>query len=131
MPHWCKIGAKLVPRANPKLLNLNQDHPSKKRFFWPHPYKIEVLIEKLESLVTRPHLQYKLNHVIKFCWWRHGQKFWRHNFLFQNTFISRRSGAAIFADIIKIVTMFIKTLRKVKRIRNYVSKWNLYQYFLI
>ena len=53
----------------------------------------------------------------------------------QNTFILRRSGSAIFAAIIKIVTMFIKTMfkdsRKVKRIRNYVSKCNLYLYFLI
>ena len=29
---------------------------------------------------------------------------------FQNTFILRRSRVAIFADIIKIVTMFIKTI---------------------
>ena len=45
-------------------------------------------------------------------------------------------GVAIFADIIKIVTMFIKTIIKdsikVKRIRNYVlSKCNLYLYFWI
>ena len=49
---------------------------------------------------------------------------------FKKTLILRRSGVAIFADIIKIVTMFIKTIlkdsRKVRRIRNYVSKWNLY-----
>ena len=55
-------------------------------------------------------------------------------FLSKN-FILRRPGVAIFADIIKIVTMFIKTIlkdsRKVRRIRNYVSKWNLYLYFLI
>ena len=42
---------------------------------------------------------------------------------------------AIFADIIKIVTMFVKTIlkdsRKVSRVRNYLSKWNLYLYFLI
>ena len=42
---------------------------------------------------------------------------------------------SIFADIIKIVTIFIKTIfkdsGKVKRIRNYVSKSNLYLYFLI
>ena len=47
----------------------------------------------------------------------------------------RRLWVAISADIIKIVTMFIKTIfkdsRKVKRIRNYVSKCNLYLYFLI
>ena len=47
----------------------------------------------------------------------------------------KKAGVTIFADIIKIVTMFIKTIlkdsRKVRRIRNYVSKWNLYLYFLI
>ena len=44
------------------------------------------------------------------------------------------SGVAIFADIIKIFAMFIKTIikdsRNVKRIKNYVSKLNLYLYFL-
>ena len=55
--------------------------------------------------------------------------------LFQNAFILRRPRVTIFADIIKIVTIFIKAilkdLKKVKRIRNYVSKHNLYLYFLI
>ena len=45
--------------------------------------------------------------------------------LFQSTLILRRPGVDIFADIIKIVSMFIKTItkdsRKVKRIRNYLS----------
>ena len=54
---------------------------------------------------------------------------------FQNRLILRRPGVAIFADIIKIVTMFIKTVikdsRKIKRIRNYVSKPSLYLYFLM
>ena len=54
------------------------------------------------------------------------------------TFISKyiyfkKAGVAIFADIIKIVTMSVKTVikdsRKVKRIRNYASKFNLYLYF--
>ena len=56
------------------------------------------------------------------------------------TFISkyiflRRVGVAILADIIKVLTMFIITIykdsRKVKIIRNYGSKYNLYLYFLI
>ena len=55
--------------------------------------------------------------------------------LFQNTLILRRPGVVILADIIKIVTMFIKTItkdsRKVKRIRNYLSNSNLYVYFLM
>ena len=54
---------------------------------------------------------------------------------FQQTFILRRSGVAIFAEIIKIVTIFIKTIlkdaREVRINTNYVSKWNLYLYFLI
>ena len=55
--------------------------------------------------------------------------------LFQNTLILGRPGVVIFADIIKIVTIFIKTItkysRKVKRIRNYLSKSKLYLYFLM
>ena len=51
------------------------------------------------------------------------------------TIILRRPGVVIFADIIKIVTMFIKTItkdsRKVKKNRNYVSKSNLYVDFLM
>ena len=54
---------------------------------------------------------------------------------FSKTFILRNPGVAIFADIIKTVTMFIKTIlkdsKKVNRIRNYLSKWNLYLYFLL
>ena len=46
-----------------------------------------------------------------------------------------RPGVVIFADIIKIVTMFIKKIikdpRKVKRIRNYASKPSLHLYFLM
>ena len=56
------------------------------------------------------------------------------------TFISKyryfkKTWVAIFADIIKIITRFIKQIfkdsRKAKRIRNYVLKCNLYLYFLI
>ena len=47
----------------------------------------------------------------------------------------KKGEVAIFPDIIKIVTFFSKKIfkdsRKVKRIRNYVSKCNLYMYFLI
>ena len=54
---------------------------------------------------------------------------------FQKFFILRRPGVVIFADINKMFTMFIKTIlidsRKVRRVRKYVSKWNLYLYFLI
>ena len=56
---------------------------------------------------------------------------------FENTFILRMPRPAIFADFIKIATMLIKKIfkdsKKVKRIRNYVSKYQnakLYLYFL-
>ena len=52
--------------------------------------------------------------------------------LFQNTFNLRRPRVAIFAGIIKILTMFVKTIfkdsKKVKRIRNWVSKCKLSVY---
>ena len=45
---------------------------------------------------------------------------------FQKKIILREPGIANFADIIKIGTMFVKTIlkdsRKVRRIRNHVSK---------
>ena len=54
---------------------------------------------------------------------------------FQKIFLLRRPAVAIFADIIKTKTMFkkavLKDSRKARIIRNYVSKWNLYLYFLI
>ena len=50
--------------------------------------------------------------------------------LFQNVVSLRRPGVAIFADIIKIITRFIKQILKdsikAKRIRNYILKLNLY-----
>ena len=47
----------------------------------------------------------------------------------------KRAREANLFDIIKIATIFIKTTfknqKKVKRIRNYALKYNLYLYFLI
>ena len=44
-------------------------------------------------------------------------------------------GLAFFADIMKVITRFIKKMfkdsRKVKIIRNYILKCNVYLYFLI
>ena len=55
--------------------------------------------------------------------------------LFQNIFILRRPSIAIFVDIIKTLTVFIKEFfqhsGKVQRIGSYVSKCSLYMYFLI
>ena len=45
---------KFVPSASPNLLNFNQDHPSKKRFFWSNPYKIEDMITFLKEMLQLP-----------------------------------------------------------------------------
>ena len=49
------------------------------------------------------------------------------------SFILRRTRVGTFAYIIRNVTIFITTIfkdaEKVKRIRNYVSKYNLWLYF--
>ena len=51
---------RVISSASPKLLNLNEDHPPKKWFFWSNPYKIEImttsLIEKLELLASFAHM---------------------------------------------------------------------------
>ena len=56
------------------------------------------------------------------------------NFI-SKSFTLERSRVAKFADIVKMATIFIKTTfkdsNKVKEIRNFVSKCNLYLYFLI
>ena len=55
-------------------------------------------------------------------------------FISKNLF-SRKPGVAISAYITKLVTVFIKTIltlsRKVKRIKNFVSKCHLYMYCFI
>ena len=45
---------KAVPSASSKLLNLNQEHPSKKWFFWCNPYKIEVMITSIIKMLELP-----------------------------------------------------------------------------
>ena len=47
---------KVIPTASPKLLNLNQDHPSKKLVSWSNPYKIDVMITSLIEMLELPNL---------------------------------------------------------------------------
>ena len=133
LPHWCKTSSLyLVPIPNYWIWT--KTTPQKMWFFRSNLYKIEVVIKlklSYQTLVTWTHLQYNLNQVIKFS----------VNVIDRNydviTFISKYHyfRKTIFADIIKTVTRFIKKMfkdsRKIKRIRNYVSKCNLYLYFLI
>ena len=66
---------KFVPSANPKLLNLNKGHPSKTKLLrlqknWGYDNFSHKNAKGCRTLVKWPHLQYNLNHLIKFCWWR-------------------------------------------------------------
>ena len=49
---------KAILSASPKLLNLNQDHPSKKWFFWSNPYKIKVMITSLIEMLELPNFSH-------------------------------------------------------------------------
>ena len=44
----------LLVFARPKLLNLNQEHPSKNWFLWSNPYKIKVMITSLIVILELP-----------------------------------------------------------------------------
>ena len=61
-----------MPGASPKLLNLNQDHPSKKVVFLVkslNPYKIEILIsasEVLREVLESPNFGHMTTSTTKF-----------------------------------------------------------------
>ena len=55
---------KFVPSASHKLLNLNQDHLSKKRFSWSNPYKIEVMITFLIEILQLPNFGHMTTSII-------------------------------------------------------------------
>ena len=78
-------------------------------------YKVEVMTTflkemlELSNLVTWPHLQYNLGHMMKFLvtsW----TKIIAPKPLFQNTYISTKFKVANFADIIRIAIMLIKSV---------------------
>ena len=75
-----------MPSASLKLLNLNQDHPSKKWLFWSNS-----ITSHIELLGLTNHIHDKTTFI-------------------QNTLISRRPRVVIFAGNIKIVTKFIKAI---------------------
>ena len=45
---------KFAASASAEILNLNQDHPSKKAVFWSNPFKIGVVITSLIELLELP-----------------------------------------------------------------------------
>ena len=126
--------------ASPKLLNLNQDHPSKKTVFLVKSVKNWGYdnFSHENARAIKPWSHDHIYIIIWITWYNFFDDVMDRNYdvitFVQKTLILRRPGVAIFADIDKIVTTFIKTIlkysRKVRKIRSYVSKWNLYLYFL-
>ena len=57
---------KFITSASLKLLNLNQDHPSKKVVFWPNPYKIEIMITSLIEMLELPNFGHMTTSTILF-----------------------------------------------------------------
>ena len=57
---------KFVLCASPKLLNFNQDHPSKKRFFWSNPCKIKVVITSFMEVLELPNFFHMNKSTIEF-----------------------------------------------------------------
>ena len=58
------LNFKFILSVSPKLLNLHQDQPSKKRFFWSTPYKIEVMITFLIELLQLPNFGHMTTSII-------------------------------------------------------------------
>ena len=88
--------------------------PQKSSFFWSNPYKIEVMITSLkkcysyQTLVTWSNLQFESRDKILLV--TSSTVIMTSHPLFQNTVILRRPGVAMFADIIKIISRFIKKI---------------------
>ena len=57
---------KCIPSASPKLLNLNQDHPSKKWFFWSNFYKLE--LDNFSYRNARTTKLWSLDHIHNMIW---------------------------------------------------------------
>ena len=60
------LNFKVISSTSPKLLNLNQDHPSKRVFFWSSPCKIEVMITSLIEMLELPYFGRLTTPTIKF-----------------------------------------------------------------
>ena len=65
------LNFKAIPRASPKLLNLNQDHLWKKRFFWSNPFKIDVVITSLREMLELPNFNFSQRNARVTKLWSH------------------------------------------------------------
>ena len=55
---------KFVPSVSPKLLISNQNHSSKKQFFWTNTYKLDVMINSLIEMLELPNLDHMTTSTI-------------------------------------------------------------------
>ena len=127
MPHWYKI-SRLFSVPDPNYWARSKTTSQKNVVFLSNPYNIELRLwlnfshrnASFNILVIWPHLQCNLSHVKKNCWWRHRKKLDVVNFISKYLYF-KKTRVTIFADIIQIVTIFIKTIFKnsknFKRIR--------------
>ena len=139
MRHWCKISnLKLAPVSN--YWTWTKATPQKKCFFRSNLYKIEAMITSLIQMLQLPNFGHMTTSTLQF---ESREKILlvtslteieTSSLLFQKNF-NLRPTVAIFADIIKIVTIFTKTIFKdsknIETSRNFISKWDLYMHFLI
>ena len=135
LPHWCKISRPYLVAVS-TYWTWTKSTLQRKWFFWSNPYRIEVMIASLtEMLVTKlwshDHIYIIIwtmwhNYVNNFMW----TKIMTSLLLFQNTFVLRRPRVGIFADIIKIVTMFVKTVFKnSKKVLSCISSYSKISWF--
>ena len=88
--------------VNPKLLNSNQAHPSKKLIFWSNSYKMVVVIVPLIKMREIPNFGHintsteSRGKILLVMLWT---KIMRSLPLFQNSFIVRGPRVANFTDI--------------------------------
>ena len=137
-PHLCIISRSyLVPVPNQWTKSILQ----KKCISWSDLSKNEGMITSLIELPELPNFGHMTMSIVKFDWRDKNflvtprTKIMTLQPLSQNIFILRRPRVANFTGNIRIATMFVKTIfkasDKIKRIRNYVLKYNLYLYLLI
>ena len=128
-PHRCRI-LSLYLVLFPNYWTWAKINPQQKWFFWSNLQKFEVVITSLIEILELPNFDQVTRSTILFesrdrnLLMTSMTKNYDVIIFFQNAFILWKPEVALFADIIKIVTMFIKIIFKdsieVKRITNHV-----------
>ena len=139
MPHWFKYSSSyLVPVRN--YYTWTKTTSQKKRFFWSNLYKIEIMITyHRNARVTKLWPYYHIHNIIWIMWLNFLGDVVDINYdvlvIISKSCYFKKGWGSHFCWHHQNYNFFIKTIfkdsRKVKRIKNLVSKYNLYMYFLI